>query len=145
MAEIRIFFNARQTHGQPEIEKYPYFRQSTMLAKENRLKKKKDFETVFKKGKGFKDNFLALKIAPNNLKTSRFGFIVSQKVSKKAVVRNKIRRRLSEAIRLNLKDIKRGVDIALIALPGIESKTYLEIKETLATIFKKAGLSDKLM
>lgn len=119
-----------------------------MLPKINRLKNKRDFEAVLKKRPkgcpGFKDNFLAMRIAPNNLKISRFGFLVSRKVSKKAVVRNKIRRRLSEAVRLNLKDIKKGIDIALIALPELEGKTYLETKDILAIIFKKAGLSDKL-
>lgn len=102
-----------------------------MLAKENRLKNKKDFERVFKKGKGFKSSFLVLKMASNNLEISRFGFIVSLKISKKAAVRNKIRRRLSEAIRLNLGDIKKGVDVVLIALPGIENKEFTEIQEVI--------------
>ena len=113
-----------------------------MLDKENRLRKKRDFEAIFKKGRSFKESFLILKIVKNSLEASRFGFIVSQKVSKNAVVRNKIRRRLSEAIRLNLKDIKKGIDAVLIALPSIKSKTYPEIKDMLAIIFKKAGLLD---
>ena len=108
-----------------------------MLQKENRLKKKNDFEAVFKKGKSFKNSFLVLKTAPNKLEESRFGLVVSQKISKKAVVRNKVRRRMSEAIKTMIKDIKKGVDVVLIALPGIESKSFLEIKEILASVIKK--------
>ena len=46
-----------------------------MFSKEQRLKKKKDIDWVFKKGKSFKQGFLILKAAKNNLNTSRFGFL----------------------------------------------------------------------
>ena len=111
-----------------------------MLPPINRLRKEKDFEKLFKKGKSFRNNFLILKIAQNNLKESRFGFIISKKVSKKAILRNKIKRRLRDIIRQNIKDIKKGIDVVLIILPGLEKKNFLEIKEILNTLFKKAGL-----
>jgi len=120
----------------------------TMLPKLNRLKKKKDFEAVFKKGKSFKNSFLVLKITPNKLEISRFGLIVSQKVSKKAVIRNKVRRRLSEIIRKKMKEtclpagrVKNGQDMVLIALPGLENKSFLETEEILTDILDKARLT----
>ena len=70
-----------------------------MLAREARLKKNKDFEQIFKKGKSVKGDFLLLKIVKNKLNKNRFAAIVSQKVSKKAIIRNKIRRRIAEIIR----------------------------------------------
>ena len=60
-----------------------------MLVQKNRLTKKKDFDKTFKQGQGFKHDFLYLKIKKNNLESSRFGFIVSKKFSKKATERNK--------------------------------------------------------
>ena len=111
-----------------------------MLTKINRLKKEKDFERIFKKGKSFKNGFLILKIVLNDLEESRFGFIVSQKVSKKAVLRNKIKRRLRDIIQKNIAKIKKGVDVALIVLPGLEKKSFLETKETLDVLLKKTGL-----
>src|SRR3990167_10143695 len=69
------------------------------LNKKNRLKKKRDFEDVFKKGKAVKGNFLFIKYKKNELGVSRFGFVVSAKIAKKAVGRNKIKRILSEAVR----------------------------------------------
>lgn len=84
------------------------------LPKKNRLKKKKDFEEVFKKGKAFRGNFLFVRYLKNDLQFPRFAFIISAKVSKKAVVRNHIRRYLSEAVRIKLKNIPPR-DIVMIA------------------------------
>ena len=112
-----------------------------MLPKINRLKKKRDFEIVFEKGKSSRDNFLALRAAPNNSEISRFGFIVSKKISKKAVVRNKIRRRLSFAIEQEIKNIKKGVDVILVALPGIEKKEFSEIQEAVKGALNRVKLT----
>ena len=105
-----------------------------------RLRKEKDFERIFKKGKGFKEDFLALKTVGSSLKVSRFGFIVSQKVSKKATVRNKIRRRLSELIRTWLGKIIPGREVLFIVLPGFEKKDFRETEELLDKLLKKANL-----
>lgn len=108
-----------------------------MLPKTNKLKKKKDIERVFKSGKGFKEDFLILKMVKNNLKNSRFAFIVSQKVSKKATLRNKIRRRLSELARRHLPPGRPGMDIVIMALPGLEEKDFWEIEETVNKLFAR--------
>lgn len=111
-----------------------------MIPAINRLKKEKDFERVFKKGKGFQESFLILRIAKNNLKDSRFGFIVAKSFSKKAVERNLIKRRLREAVRKRLKDISRSVDGVFIARPGLEKRKLDEIDKIVERLFKKAKL-----
>lgn len=111
-----------------------------MLAKKNRLKKKKDFETTFQRGEGFKQDFLFLKILKNSLKFSRFGFVVSKKISKKATVRNKIRRRLSEIIKANLPKIEKAWDGIIIVDCGIKDKNFREVEATIEKLFKRAGL-----
>ncbi len=111
-----------------------------MLAKINRLKKRKDFDLVFKKGKGFKEDFLVLKMIKNNLNQTRFGFIVGGKISKKATLRNRIKRRLRELIRIRLKRIKKGFDLILIAQTGLESKDFWEIEEIINKLFSKAKI-----
>jgi len=111
-----------------------------MLPLKNRIKKKKDFEKIFEKGKGFKEDFLILKTINNNLKSSRFGFIVSKKISKKANIRNKIRRKLREIIRIKLKKIEPGKDNLIITLPGLETKDFWEIEEAITKLFKKAKI-----
>lgn len=111
-----------------------------MLPKPNRLKKKKDFERVFKEGKGYKENFLYFKIANNGLKTSRFGFIVGKNFSGKATQRNRIKRRLREAVRMNLPNIKSGFDVIIIVLPGFAIDNFWETEEIIKKLFQKAKM-----
>lgn len=114
-----------------------------MLPKANRIKKKKDFEIIFKDSKGFKNSILIFRVRKNNLGLNRFGFVVSQKVSKRAVIRNKVRRRLSDIAKAEMGIIKAGIDIVMIALPGIEKKEFGEIKEIIKESLSKMGLINK--
>ena len=111
-----------------------------MLPKKYRLTGKKDFEKVFKAGQGRYAKIIGIKFAKNNLENSRFGFIVSKKVSAKAVVRNKIKRQAREVIRLNLGDIKSGLDIVIICQPEIVEKNYQEIEKEILWITEEIGL-----
>ncbi len=115
-----------------------------MFPKINRIKKKKDFETIFRNSRSFKTNLFIFRIAKNNLGLNRFGFVVSLKVSKKATVRNKIRRRLMEAIKAKSISLgtqgKNGIDLILIALSGIENKKFIEVKESINNALIKSGL-----
>jgi ribonuclease P protein component len=117
-----------------------------MLPGRYRISRKKDFERAFKKGNRYDNDFLFLKIFKNNLKISRFGFIVSRKISKKANIRNKIKRQISEIIKLELPKIEKGFDIILLTKPGIEKINFKKIKENLKKILRKANLlkNDKI-
>ncbi len=108
-----------------------------MLPKENRLKKEKDIERVVQKGRGFKEDFLILKAVKNNLNKARFGFVVSKKVSPKATTRNKIKRRISGLVKSKMNKLEKGIDVMLIALPGLETKDFWEIEETLNKLLRK--------
>lgn len=109
-----------------------------MLTQENRLRKEKDFEAVFKQGQTFKQACFVLKMKKNKLKHPRFGFIVNKKFSKKAVERNKIKRRLREII--TQKEITSPLDIIIVLLPGAEND-FQEIKKTINKLFKKAKIN----
>ncbi len=109
-----------------------------MLAKENCLRKKKDIERVFKQGKGFKQGFLFLKTVKNNLKVNRFAIVVSKKISAKAVIRNKIKRRLRAAVRKRLNKMEQGWDGVIVVKPGLENENFKKTQETIDEIFKKA-------
>lgn len=113
-----------------------------MLPKSNRLKKKKDFERVFENGKTAKEGFLILKTAKNDLDVSRFAFVVSKKISAKAVVRNKVRRRLVAAVEKDFKGVKEGFDAVFIALPGLDKKNFSEIKEKTGKLLNKLKLNN---
>ena len=106
----------------------------------NSLKKRIDFDRAFRKGFKYKEDFLSLRVIKNNLRNSRFGFIVSQKVSKKATTRNKIKRRLRAIARVELPGIKNGFDVILVANPGLEGKDFWELEKIVDNVFKKAKL-----
>ncbi len=111
-----------------------------MLSSRYRLQKKKDIDRVFRKGKSFREDSLVLKTTKNDLGFSRFGFVVSQKVAKKASVRNKIKRRLREAVKLKIKQLGVEADNLFIALRGIEGRDFNGIDESVEALFKKAKI-----
>ncbi|PIP16865.1 MAG: ribonuclease P protein component [Candidatus Portnoybacteria bacterium CG23_combo_of_CG06-09_8_20_14_all_37_13] len=75
------------------------------------------------------NSFLYLKYKTNNLNKNQFRIIVSLKVSKKAVVRNKIKRRIREVLRQL--DVKQGYDIVVITNKEIVGKSFQEIKKAI--------------
>lgn len=99
---------------------------------------------MFKKGKGWRQETFFLKVSSNLLKNSRFGFVVSAKVSKKAVIRNKIKRRLREIVdgQIKQRNLKAGFDVVINALPGSEQKEFGQLKIDLLEIFKKARITN---
>ena len=78
-----------------------------MLKKVNRLAKAKDIEKAFARGRTFFSPFFNIKflVAPG---TPRFTVVVSTKVFKKAVSRNRLKRIIREYLRLNLSKFRRG-------------------------------------
>lgn len=104
------------------------------------LSKKKDFEKVAKQGRSFFTHELGFKILKNNLDYNRYGIVINLKVDKRATVRNKIRRRIREIIRLNDKNFKQGFDIMILTRESVKDLKYKEIEEKLLGLFKKAKL-----
>ena len=108
-----------------------------MLPKTNRLTKKKDFESVFRWGEAVKMDFLLFKIMKNQLPESRFGFVVSKKVSAKATERNRVKRRLRDAIFQKLDGLKKSWDVIVVALPASKNKEFLEIQTVVDAFLTK--------
>ena len=108
-----------------------------MLSKINRLTSKKDFDIVFNKGKNFKIGSMVFKILKSDFNKIRVGFVVSKKVSNKATIRNKVKRRMRSIVQGQLVNISSSADIIIIALPGIQKEEFLDVKKDIATFFKK--------
>lgn len=117
-----------------------------MLPKQHRLPLRKEFNQVKKQGQLFQGNLFSLLIArqygspPGCKSPSRFAFIVSKKIHKKAVKRNKIRRMLVGSVQAFLSEIKSGVDAVFLTKKVIIDKNFTEIKKEVKRIFKKANL-----
>jgi ribonuclease P protein component len=108
-----------------------------MLKEVNQLRLDKEFGQVFKKGRSGYVEMLGIKAFFTKAEESRFGILVSNKVSKKAVERNKIKRQIREILRLKLAKIKPGYDIVIITLPAILGKNYKEIEAAINIILNK--------
>ncbi|MDP3012479.1 MAG: ribonuclease P protein component [Candidatus Hydromicrobium sp.] len=96
------------------------------------LKRKIDFSRVIKEGTCKKDKYLItylLKRAECN-GVARVGFGISKKIGG-AVVRNKIKRVLKEALRKVDIEISENLDILLIARKEIITVDFWEIKKML--------------
>lgn len=106
----------------------------------NSLKNQNDFKKVFNKGEVFGNRTFVMYFLKNKRGKNRIGIIVSKKISKKAVVRNKIRRQIKEAYRLNEEKLIRGYDIILIAKESIKKTDYQKIEKSLMHLFYKKNL-----
>ena len=104
-----------------------------MLPSINRLTKKTDFENVRQNGKHTTTPLFSLSWVKNNTETSRFGFIVSKKISMKAHERNRIKRMMRESVRNNLLKAKKGYDFVVVAKNGILHETHGTIESELVS------------
>ena len=119
-----------------------------MLPFKNRLTKKKDFEFVFRFGERYyapSGINMYIKEKGNRNDGSRFGFIVSKKVSKKAVNRNKLKRWLRDIVKVNLSKISNSFDVVVVLNPKLfkSDASFQKIRDDLESLFFKAGILQK--
>ncbi len=114
-----------------------------MLKRLHRITKKTDFDkffgSEFKKAKGYSasSNHLILKSLKNDLDISRFAFVISTKIDKRATKRNLVKRRLREIFRLNLNKFKQGYDILIITKKGIVDLSFNDLEKEVDSLLKK--------
>ncbi len=102
----------------------------------NSLSKKKDFDQIFKTGQSFYCSFLGIKALKNDLDVNRLGIIIGLKVSKVAVIRNKIKRQIREIVKKFPKK-KDNYDFLIIVKKEILNKDFKEIKEEILKLQAK--------
>jgi len=97
---------------------------------------------VYANGKAVRTQLVTIKYVPNTHRTHpRFSIVVSKKVLKSAVGRNRIRRRLYEYIRPIIKDMETVHDVVIIVTSSeVRKMPAIELKEQLDQAFSKADL-----
>ena len=124
-----------------------------MLPKQNRLRHRQDFNAVYKSGKRRNSRHFGLRAlrhqAKNTTQTdnaqlpvspapTRAGISISQKVSKRAVVRNRIKRQIRAALRQLFPRISPGWDIIIVVYPPTIECNYRQILQELEQLLAQA-------
>ncbi|MBD3361004.1 ribonuclease P protein component [Candidatus Peregrinibacteria bacterium] len=111
-----------------------------MISKKYRIDRNL-IDYILKKGESDTSNLFIIRYIKNNKDFCRYRTIVSSKLNPKAVIRNKIKREIYEAIRIITKDkeCKETLDIVLIPKKQIKEAKYQEIEKDLEKIIKKHG------
>ncbi|MBP0000297.1 MAG: ribonuclease P protein component [Cyanobacteria bacterium SID2] len=123
-----------------------------MLPKAHRLRHWKDFQTVYKNGIRCRGKRLALRayhrrsVPPQDndeqsvaeVLPTRIGISIGRKVSKRAVVRNRIKRQIRAAARQILPYLSPGWDVVAVALPDAKECNSHQFLQELEQLLAKA-------
>lgn len=112
-----------------------------MLAKKFKLTGAKDYARVQADGQVFQSNsFGVAYINRKDSNPSKFGFIVSNKIAKDAVDRNRLKRAMSESVRLNTIRLNEGFDVVFLAKSNILKVSTSDIMKEVVVSLQKVGL-----
>jgi ribonuclease P protein component len=105
-----------------------------------RLRKNSDFQRVKQQGHSVMSSLLILAWMPNDVVRTRVGFVVSKRISKRAVDRNFMKRLLSEVMRGVLPRLPDGLDIVVSARQKAGKADLRTLKQDLFTLLRQAKL-----
>lgn len=110
-----------------------------MISQNYRFHSRGGVRYVYQKGKTIRTPVLSLIYAPNTRGHQRFGVVVSKKVLKSAVGRNRIRRRVYEAIRLELPEFTAPQDCLFVVFnKSIITMPFLELRRTIHDLLERS-------
>ncbi len=111
-----------------------------MIKRIYRLKSPKDFRQAYQKGKSLVNPYLVLYYRKNQKSYYRIGFSISKKVGK-AVVRNRIKRRLRDICRLHEGIFPRGMDLIFVARVRIKDAKYHTMEKHLVDLVNRIRIA----
>lgn len=106
-----------------------------------RVRDNSRFREIRRLGEAYSDRLLVVCTLHNQLPYSRFGFSVSKRIGN-AVVRNRVKRRLREAVRIRMDTIRPGWDLVFIARQPIRDADFHQIDAACVRLLARAGLID---
>lgn len=105
-----------------------------------RLRKNSDFQRVRQQGRSVASRLLIVAWTPNTVSHIRVGFVVSKRISKRAVRRNYSKRLLSEAIRPYLSELSGHWDVVITARGPIIDAHLHDIAQDIGILLRRARL-----
>ena len=117
-----------------------------MIPFRNRFHGHSSLKYVYKKGQSVRGQSMTIKYAPNSRRNqSRIAVVVSKKTLKSAVLRNRLRRRVYEQMRLKLPNFNKIYDIAIIVTSGdLINQSHFDMSEQIDKLLKQTGMQKNL-
>ena len=103
------------------------------------IKENREFMFLYRKGDSFCADCLVIYVRKNKNRGLRLGITVTKKIGK-AVVRNRIRRRIRESFSANSAELAPCYDIIIVARSKAAKASFAEINRAMRYLFHKAGL-----
>lgn len=109
-----------------------------MLPKQFRLKKRKEFAYIYRKGNKVHSEHLTLTYIQSKLENPKIGVVVSNKAGN-AVLRNRYKRQIREIMKQNLNNLRSHQNIVLSAHPNISECDFSKLGEEINFLLKKGN------
>ncbi len=107
------------------------------LPRQIRLRRRKDFDAVFASGRTWSNDLLVLRTLPTDCDHYRFGFVTSKRLGN-ATVRNRVRRRLRETVRVL--PTRQGFDCVLSAKAKAADADFARLSAAAESLLERAGV-----
>ena len=99
------------------------------------LKKNRDFQKVYRKGRSLANKYLVMYILEKGTDRNHLGISVSKKVGN-SVVRHHLTRLVRESYRRNEESFQRGLDLIVVVRPGAKEINYWDMESALLHVGK---------
>lgn len=109
------------------------------MQRQYRLRLARDFQRMRQEGKVYSQGSMSITILPNGLAHNRYGLITPRRLGK-AVVRNRVRRRLREALGLLHPDLLQGFDLLVVARSRLVGQPFAVLLRILKQLCVQSGL-----
>jgi ribonuclease P protein component len=103
------------------------------------LRTPREFAALQQSSKSKVHPLLVARFAPNDLERTRFGFSTGRRLGG-AVTRNRVRRRLREAVRTLSPRLSPGWDVLIVARPSSATASYASLADALERVLRAGQL-----
>ena len=112
-----------------------------MLSKKYRFHSRGGVRYVYQKGKTIRKSKMSLVFVGNTRKFTRIAVVVSKKVIKSAVGRNRVRRRIYEALRRNIEYIPKEMDYVFVVFSSdVATMPFCELEKMLGELVAESKI-----
>ena len=113
-----------------------------MSSRLGRLRRGPEFDTVYAEGTVYHGPLFVLRARKSGGPGNRWGFAVGKKVAPKAVVRNRARRRMRDAVRAaGVQDA--GFDVVFTAKASLLSASFAELRAETERLLERLPQQDR--